>query len=176
MELVTLVLACVLVNNVALTAFGGLDTLAVSKRKKIDVKTLACASAIVIACSATVNYFLNSVLASIGVSYLTTLVDVAVVLLVATAVENCTKLKLGKFAVLTVLNGAALTLSLAGAEGALAAVLAAVASGVGFAVAMLVYRDLRTGINDKYVPASFRGLPVDLLVIAIMAMAVTAFK
>jgi len=177
MELVTLILGCILVNNVALTSFGGLDTVAVSSRKKIDVKTLAIASAIVIAASTIINYALNTyVLASFSLGYLSVLVSVVVVLAVAYAVENYTSFKLGKFAVLTVLNGAAITLSVASYESVAAAICSAIGAGVGFALAMLVYRSIRTRINDKYVPASFRGLPVDLMVIAIMAMAVTAFK
>lgn len=177
MELVTLILGCVLVNNVALTAFGGLDVVAISAKKKIEIKTLALASALVIALSTIINYAINTYVLALGsVGYLKVLVNVAVVLVVAAVVESIGTFKLGRFAVLTVLNGAALTLSLASYDSFLAAVLAAIGSAVGFGLALLVYRSIRTRINDKYVPASFRGLPVDLMVIAMMAMAVTAFK
>lgn len=177
MEYITLILGCVLVNNVALTAFGGLDTIAVSSRKKINVKTLAFASAIVITVSVLICSLLNDfVLEKFNFTYLITLADVAIVMIVAAVVENYTSLKLGKFAALTVLNGATLVICLTVVGTVEAMIATAIGSGLGFALAMLVYRSIRTRINDKYVPASFRGLPVDLMVIAIMAMAVTAFK
>ena len=49
-------------------------------------------------------------------------------------------------------------------------------AGKGLTVALLLFAGVETKINDKYVPAAFRGFPVRLLAAGILSMAVVAFK
>ena len=52
----------------------------------------------------------------------------------------------------------------------------ALGAGLGFTVALLLFAGVETKIDDKYVPAAFRGFPVRLLAAGILSMAVVAFK
>ena len=78
---------------------------------------------------------------------------------------------------LIALNGVVLGTS-AGALGAgfVETVAAALGAGLGFTVALLLFAGVETKIDDKYVPAAFRGFPVRLLAAGIICMAVVAFK
>ena len=49
-------------------------------------------------------------------------------------------------------------------------------AGKGLTVALLLFAGVETKIDDKYVPAAFRGFPVRLLAAGILSMAVVAFK
>ena len=56
------------------------------------------------------------------------------------------------------------------------ALAAALGAGLGFTVALLLFAGVETKIDDKYVPAAFRGFPVRLLAAGVICMAVVAFK
>ena len=49
-------------------------------------------------------------------------------------------------------------------------------AGKGLTVALLLFAGVETKIDDKYVPAAFRGFPVRLLAAGILSMDVVAFK
>ncbi len=51
----------------------------------------------------------------------------------------------------------------------------ALGSGVGYVLAVQVVREWRTHVDDDAVPATFRGLPVTLLYIGILALAIYGF-
>lgn len=71
-----------------------------------------------------------------------------------------------------VLGTAATTLG----TGFVATLAAAIGAGLGFTVAMLLFAGVESRINDKYVPAAFRGYPVRMLAAGIISMAVICFK
>ena len=60
--------------------------------------------------------------------------------------------------------------------GFVATLAAAIGAGLGFTVAMLLFAGVESRINDKYVPAAFRGYPVRMLAAGIISMAVICFK
>ena len=51
----------------------------------------------------------------------------------------------------------------------------ALAAGLGFLVAMLLFAGVRERVSEASVPQALRGLPVDLMIGAILSMAVMAF-
>ena len=53
---------------------------------------------------------------------------------------------------------------------------AALVVGLGFLVAMLRINGVQSRIEEKHIPAAFRGLPISLLAASIIAMVLVAFK
>jgi electron transport complex protein RnfA len=86
--------------------------------------------------------------------------------------ENYCKVDFMKFAV----NGAVLGLCIHNTELLfLEAVVTSVAVGLGFMLTLIVFKTLRDKIDEESVPASFRGLPITLLVAGMIALALLAF-
>ena len=78
---------------------------------------------------------------------------------------------------LIALNGVVFgTCANAAGSGLAEAAASAFGAGLGFTVALLLFAGVETKIDDKYVPAAFRGFPVRLLAAGILSMAVVAFK
>ena len=78
---------------------------------------------------------------------------------------------------LIALNGVVFgTCANAAGSGLAEAAASALGAGLGFTVALLLFAGVETKIDDKYVPAAFRGFPVRLLPAGILSMAVVAFK
>ena len=48
--------------------------------------------------------------------------------------------------------------------------------GLGFLVALLLMSGVQSRIEEKHIPAAFRGLPISLLAASIIAMVLVAFK
>ena len=108
---------------------------------------------------------------------------VALVLLVVYVVELVVKglmhQCLGVYFPLIALNSAVLGLALEnGAKGYSfgQSLAAALGVGLGFLAALLLMNGVQSRIEEKYVPAAFRGLPISLLAASIVAMVLVAFK
>ena len=114
------------------------------------------------------------------VPYLQTMAFVIVVMLAVYVIhlfaknklENYCKVDFMKFAV----NGAVLGLCIHNTELVfLEAVVTSVAVGLGFMLTLIVFKTLHDKIDEESVPASFRGLPITLLVAGMIALALLAF-
>ena len=55
------------------------------------------------------------------------------------------------------------------------ALVSSAAVGIGFTLAMVLFCGIRAKINEKYVPAAFRGLPIYLMAASILALTLFAF-
>ena len=182
-EILLLILGGVLVNNYALEKFLGTAPLLGYSRKGNKLVALGLSVTVVMLLVAALAYPLQLALANSGFAYLRLLVLVTLVLLVVYVVELLAKAALhqclGVYFPLIALNSAVLGLALEnGAKGygfgqALAAALGV---GLGFLAALLLMNGVQSRIEEKYVPAAFRGLPISLLAASIVAMVLVAFK
>ena len=132
---------------------------------------------------AAIAYPVQAALANSSFGYLRLLVFVALVLLVVYVVELVVKglmhQCLGVYFPLIALNSAVLGLALeAGAKGYSygQTLAAALGVGLGFLVALLLMNGVQSRIEEKHIPAAFRGLPISLLAASIIAMVLVAFK
>ena len=117
----------------------------------------------------------NFVLAPFGLEYLRTLLFVLVILALVYAMKKLVKLD-GVCFPLIALNGAVLGVALQNISATFPqALVAALGSGLGLMLAMLLFAGVRQKISEKNMPESLRGLPADLMIGAILAMAVMAF-
>ena len=117
----------------------------------------------------------NFVLAPFGLEYFRTLLFVLVILALVYALKAFVKLD-GVCFPLIALNSAVLGVALQNVSATFVqALVAALGGGLGLMLAMLLFAGVRQKISEKNMPESLRGLPADLMIGAILAMAVMAF-
>ena len=180
--LVGIVLGAMLANNYALEKFlGAAPLLGWSTQEK---KITALGS------SVTIAMFFTAILAALvqefvldvhSLGYLQTLVYAAIVLIVVYAMELVAKIggkSLGIYFPIIALNSAVLGVAVNNAADGLSlgvSILTAWGAGMGFWLALAAFAAVRTKIRERYVPKSWRGLPIYLLTAAILSMALLAF-
>ena len=175
---VAVLLAGILANNYAIQNFLGIDTILgnyTTANKSCKLGLLVTAVMVI---STVICWPLSSVLKSMA--YLPTLVFVVVVLIVTEivqiAAQSMIKKSMGEGFVMLAVNGAVLGLMIQNAELTFGeAVISSLGVGLGFMAAMTVFASLRERVEDEFVPAAFRGLPVSLLIAAMMSLVLFAF-
>ncbi|MBQ4576269.1 MAG: hypothetical protein IKK22_05345 [Firmicutes bacterium] len=175
---VAVLLAGILANNYAIQNFLGMDTVLgnyTTANKSCKLGLLVTAVMVI---STVICWPLSSVLKSMA--YLQTLVFVVVVLIVTEivqiAAQSMIKKTMGEGFVMLAVNGAVLGLMIQNAELTFGeAVISSLGVGLGFMAAMTVFASLRERVEDEFVPAAFRGLPVSLLIAAMMSLVLFAF-
>ena len=175
---VAVLLAGILANNYAIQNFLGMDTVLgnyTTANKSCKLGLLVTAVMVI---STVICWPLSSVLKSMA--YLQTLVFVVVVLIVTEivqiAAQSMIKKTMGEGVVMLAVNGAVLGLMIQNAELTFGeAVISSLGVGLGFMAAMTVFASLRERVEDEFVPAAFRGLPVSLLIAAMMSLVLFAF-
>lgn len=175
---VAVLLAGILANNYAIQNFLGIDTVLgnyTTANKSCKLGLLVTAVMVI---STVICWPLGSVLKNMA--YLQTLVFVVVVLIVTEivqiAAQSMIKKTMGEGFVMLAVNGAVLGLMIQNAELTFGeAVISSLGVGLGFMAAMTVFASLRERVEDEFVPAAFRGLPVSLLIAAMMSLVLFAF-
>ena len=175
---VAVLLAGILANNYAIQNFLGMDTVLgnyTTANKSCKLGLLVTAVMVI---STVICWPLSAVLKSMA--YLQTLVFVVVVLIVTEivqiAAQSMIKKTMGEGFVMLAVNGAVLGLMIQNAELTFGeAVISSLGVGLGFMAAMTVFASLRERVEDEFVPAAFRGLPVSLLIAAMMSLVLFAF-
>ena len=174
-----ILLAGFLSDNYALLHF--LVNAAVVENERSIKKSfiIGIGTTIVMVVSTLITWPINKFLLE-SVPYVQTMVFVIVVMLVSGLMHLFTKNKLEVFCKVDfmkfVINGSVLGLCIHNTELAfLEAGVTALAVGLGLALTMVVFRSLHEKIDEESVPASFRGLPIALLVAGMMALAFLAF-
>ena len=175
----TILFAGFLSNNYALLHFLGTGAVIENERSLKKSFIIGLGSTIVMLLTTLITWPINKYLLA-NVPYLQTMVFVIVVMLVVYVIhlfakknlEGYCKVDFVKFAV----NGAVLGLCIHNTELAfLEAGLTALAVGLGLMLTMVIFRSLHNKIDEESVPASFRGLPISLLVAGMIALALLAF-
>lgn len=183
--LITILLAAVITNNFALIECLGTGAVIENERSNRRSLIVGGGTTLVMVIATLITWPINEYLLK-SVPYLQTLVFVIVILVVVELVhllsknhlEGYCKVDFLKFAI----NGAVLGLcihNVAEGEHALTfgeSVFNAFAVGLGLTLTMVVFSSLKRRIDEKAVPASFRGLPISLLIAGLMALALLAFK
>ena len=175
----TIFLGGVLLNNYALMHFLGITTVLGNQSPAKKTCCLGLSITAVMVLSTLVTWPLQTyVLAPFGLSYLQTLVFVAVVLAAAGLVSALCKACRGTWFTLLAVNSAVLGVTVnAAAEGYtfVQALVYALSVGLGYLLAMLLFNGIRDRIEMHNVPRTFRGLPVYLMAAAILSLALFAF-
>ena len=183
-SLLLILLGGVLANNYALQKFLGVTPFLGYSRDESRIAGMGLAVTVVMILTAAVTWPVETfLLAKLGLDYLQTLVFIALILILVYLVDLVVKKlmhkSLGVYFPLIALNSAVLGLALeAGAKGYSygQTLAAALGVGLGFLVALLLMNGVQSRIEEKHIPAAFRGLPISLLAASIIAMVLVAFK
>ncbi|MBQ2739410.1 MAG: hypothetical protein IJF36_04175 [Oscillibacter sp.] len=178
-----ILLSGIVLNNCALQSYLGITTLLGHADNTKKSAIMGAAVTVVMVLTAIVAWPVQTmILAPYGLAYLQTLVFVAIILAVSyltgAIAKACVKQSLGLWFPLIALNSAVLGVTVnnaAAGYGFLETVISALACGLGFLLAMVVFSGVCTRIENQYVPRAFRGLPVQLMAAAIVALALYAF-
>lgn len=175
MELVSLFLATALADNICLAHFAGVNE-ALENEESIGTVGLALTVSTVVA--GLLTNVLNPLISSEALTFLHIPAFVLVCVVVGLVVNKVFASKLENKAVshLIVLNTVVLlscvqTASLPLVE----ALVKSLAAGAGVTIAMYLIKGIDGRIQDKHIPAAFRGMPIRFVALAIMALCAFAF-
>lgn len=178
-----LILGGVLVNNYAFERFLGVSPMLGYSRKADKLLAMGAAVTVVMLLTAALAWPVQKLLAENSLAYLQLLVFAALVLAVVYLVELLIKMLfhqcMGVYFPLIALNSAVLGLALDNAARGYSygeSLAAALGVGLGFMAALLLMNGVQSRIDEKHIPAAFRGLPISLLAASIIAMVLVAFK
>ena len=196
LRLLGIVLAGILTQNYVLQKFlGCCPFLGVSK--KLDTAVGMSAAVIFVMILATaVTYPIYALLDHFGLSFLETVVFILVIAALVQLVEIILKKyipslyeSLGVYLPLITTNCAVLGVTMLVIDeyygvtsgysfgaGYLAAIIAALGTGIGFLVAMVLFAGVRMRLEDSDIPQALRGLPITLIAASIVALSFTGFS
>ena len=195
MEYILIIISAVFVNNILLMQFLGVCPFLGVSNKVSTAAGMSGAVVFVIALATLVTYLLQYyVLIPLGIEFMQTVAFILVIAALVQMVEIILKKispslyqALGIFLPLITTNCAVLGLaiivvskefSFTGAPhmfNLAEAVVYAMASGVGFGVAMILFAGLREQLDLNNVPKSFKGTPIALITAGILALAFMGF-
>ena len=196
MEYFLIIVSAIFVNNILLAQFLGICPFLGVSNKLSTATGMSGAVCFVITLATVVTYLLNQyLLVPLGLEFLQTISFILVIAALVQMVEIVLKKispslyqALGIFLPLITTNcavlGVAITVvtkefALGGAPHMLnlgQAVVYAVATSLGYGLAMCLFAGLREQLAGNDVPKAFRGLPIALITVGIMAMAILGFS
>lgn len=197
MEFVIIIISAVFVNNILLSQFLGICPFLGVSNKLSTATGMSLAVCFVITLSTVVTYLLQHyVLDPLGVGYLQTIAFILVIAALVQMVEIVLKKvspslyqALGIFLPLITTNCAVLGVAITVVTkeftfgGAAAHMLGlgqttvyALATSLGYGLAMILFAGLREHLALCDVPKAFKGLPIALITVSIMAMAFLGFS
>ena len=173
-EMILLVLGFVLVNNYALSAYLGLTPMLGFAKRGEKLLALGLAVTAVTVLSSLILWLLRGLIPAA----LQLLFAVTVILILVYALQLLCGKKLGIWFPVIALNSATLGLSLnlLKADSFLQVLLSALGVGLGFLLGLFLLSGVQTKLEEDQAPKAFRGLPLQILAAAIVAMALTAFQ
>lgn len=196
MSILIIIISAIFVNNILLAQFLGICPFLGVSNKLSTATGMSGAVCFVITLATLVTYLLNQyLLVPFGLEFLQTIAFILVIAALVQMVEIVLKKispslyqALGIFLPLITTNcavlGVAITVvtkefSFGGAAHMLGlgeALVYALATSVGYALAMILFAGVREQLSDSEVPEAFRGLPIALVTVGIMAMAFLGFS
>ncbi|WP_243546618.1 electron transport complex protein RnfA [Pseudodesulfovibrio tunisiensis] len=187
MEYFLLFISAVFINNIVLVQYLGTCPF-MGTSKSTDV-ALGMGSAVifVILMATSITWPLHQyVLKPYGIEYLQTIVFILVIASLVQFVEMFLKklipplyLSLGLFLPLITTNCAVLGVAIMVQRSEftfLKSMVYALASGIGFTIALVIISSLRERMDIAPVPAAFKGVPIALITAGVMSLAFFAFK
>ena len=196
MEILLIIVSAVFVNNIVLAQFLGICPFMGVSNKLSTATGMSGAVCFVITLATVVTYLINKyLLIAFHLEFLQTIAFILVIAALVQVVEIVLKKispslyqALGIFLPLITTNcavlGVAITVvtkqfTFGGAPHMLnlgEATVYAVATSLGYGLAMILFAGLREQMARSNVPAAFKGLPISFITVGIMAMAFLGFS
>lgn len=196
MEYLIIVISAIFVNNILLAQFLGICPFLGVSNKLSTATGMSGAVCFVITLATVVTYLLNQyLLVPFGLEFLQTISFILVIAALVQTVEIVLKKispslyqALGIFLPLITTNCAVLGVAITvvtkeftfGGESHMLnlgeATVYALATSLGYGLAMILFAGLREHLQLNDVPKAFKGLPIALITVSIMAMAFLGFS
>lgn len=196
MEIFLIIISAIFVNNILLSQFLGICPFLGVSNKLSTATGMSGAVCFVITLATIVTYLVNQyLLVPFGLEFLQTIAFILVIAALVQMVEIVLKKispslyqALGIFLPLITTNCAVLGVAITvvtkeftfGREahmlGLGEATVYALATSVGYGLAMILFAGLREHLAMNDVPKAFKGLPIALITVSIMAMAFLGFS
>ncbi|MDD3108939.1 MAG: electron transport complex subunit RsxA [Alistipes sp.] len=187
MEYFVIIISAIFVNNVVLSQFLGIcPFLGVSNKVETSLG-MGAAVTFVMAISSIVVYLIQyHILVPLGIQYMQTIVFILVIAALVQMVEIILKKvspalyqALGIFLPLITTNCAVLGIAILLVQKSYnlgESVVFAVATAIGFSLALVLFAGLRERLELESVPKGMKGIPIALLTASILAMAFMGFS
>ena len=186
MQIVTIIIAALLSENYVLVKFLGIcPFLGVSKRINAALG-MGMAVTFVMTLASFACYFVYQLLLVLDLAYMQTVAFILVIASIVQLVEMFLKKKirplynaLGVYLPLITTNCAVLGVVLVNAQKAYSLGLSLVngcASGLGFALAIVLFASLRERVDKANPPECFKGTPIALIAAGLLALAFMGFS
>lgn len=186
-ELILILIAAALVNNVVLSRFLGLcPFLGVSKKIETSIG-MGFAVIFVIALSSAMSSLIYiNILVPFGLDYLKTIVFILLIAALVQFVEMVLRKKipslyeaLGVYLPLITTNCAVLGVSLDNVTkefGFIKSIIYGIGTALGFTIAIVLMAGIREKIEYNDIPDNFKGMPIVLITAGLMAIAFFGFQ
>ena len=186
LQITTIIIAALLSENYVLVKFLGIcPFLGVSKRINAALG-MGMAVTFVMSLASFLCYFVYQLLILLNLAYMQTVAFILVIASIVQLVEMFLKKKapalynaLGVYLPLITTNCAVLAVVLANAQNdynLLLSVINGAGSGLGFALAIVVFSSLRERVDKATPPECFKGTPIALIAAGLLALAVMGFS
>lgn len=186
-ELLVILIASSLVNNVVLSQFLGLcPFLGVSKKTETATGMGVAVIFVITLASAVAGAIYQFILRPFHIEYLQTIVFILVIAALVQFVEMFLKKfipglyqSLGVYLPLITTNCAVLGVALTNVQknyGILTGVVNGFATAVGFTISIVILAGIREKMKYNDIPESFRGMPIVLVTAGLMAIAFCGFS
>ena len=196
MEFIIIIVSAIFVNNIVLSQFLGICPFLGVSNKLSTATGMSGAVCFVITLATLVTFLLNKyLLVPFGLEFLQTIAFILVIAALVQMVEIVLKKispslyqALGIFLPLITTNCAVLGVAITvvtkeftfGAESHMLklgqAIVYAIATSIGYGLAMVLFAGLREHLALNEVPKSFKGLPIALITVSILALAFLGFS
>ncbi len=186
-ELLVILIASSLVNNVVLSQFLGLcPFLGVSKKTETATGMGVAVIFVITLASAVAGAIYQFILVPFDIAYLQTIVFILVIAALVQFVEMFLKKfipglyqSLGVYLPLITTNCAVLGVALTNVQknyGILTGVVNGFATAVGFTISIVILAGIREKLTYNDIPESFQGMPIVLVTAGLMAIAFCGFS
>lgn len=186
-ELLVILIASSLVNNVVLSQFLGLcPFLGVSKKTETATGMGVAVIFVITLASAVAGAIYQFILLPFDIAYLQTIVFILVIAALVQFVEMFLKKfipglyqSLGVYLPLITTNCAVLGVALTNVQksyGILTSIVNGFATAVGFTISIVILAGIREKLTYNDIPKSFRGMPIVLVTAGLMAIAFCGFS
>lgn len=185
-EYISIIITAIFVNNIVFAQFLGICPFIGVSRKLSSAAGMGAAVTFVMVLATAVTWLLQDlVLNPFGLGFMQTIVFILVIAALVQMLEIILKKiapalysALGVFLPLITTNCAVLGVAIIVAQkdfGLMHSVVYAVATAIGFGLALTLFAAIRTQLALSDVPRSMRGVPIALIVAGILAMAFMGF-
>lgn len=187
MELLLIFITAIFVNNVVLSQFLGIcPFLGVSKKVETAVGMGAAVTAVLLVSTIVTYLIQKSVLDPLGLGYLQTIMFILVIAALVQMVEIILKKAspalyqaLGVFLPLITTNCCILGVAILVIQkqfDLLTGIVYAVSTGLGFALALVIFAGIREHLSLVNIPKGMQGMPIALVTAGLLAMAFMGFS